>query len=145
MDDGLHVYRIACVLHSACERVLRSAERLNWEMQMKKENKPRSKHKAFSQMQFRLAGDDWLIALWNENNKQACYFLAEPIIADAGPAKGKSLGVLVSALERRGESTCTLPGLPKKFKTPDDAAEWLERRMDDYPGDTFEPQKVAAS
>jgi len=97
---------------------------------MKKENRPRVKHKAFGQMQFRLAGDDWLIALWSENNRQAMYFLAEPV----GPGEP---GVWVSALERRGESTSTFEGLPKKFKTVDAATDWIEARMDHYVGDTF--------
>lgn len=111
---------------------------------MKKENKPRVKHKMFGQLQFRLAGDDWLIGLWNENNKQAMYFLAEPI-AGEGAHKGEKFGYWVSALERRGETTSSFKGLPKKFKTTDDAAEWLEGKLDEYEGDEFVKQAPASA
>lgn len=104
---------------------------------MKKQNRPRVKHKEFGPMSFRLSGDDWLLALWNEANRQATYFLAEPIFGE-GSEKSKIIGYWVSALERAGESQSTLRGLPRKFKTPDAAVEWLEERaLPGYEGDTF--------
>lgn len=95
----------------------------------KKINRPHSKHKPFPTTQFRLIGNDWMICVHNCNNQQAHYFLAEPV--------EEGSGFTVYALNRAGNSTSSFPGLPRKFKTTDLAAEWLEDQADDYDGDTF--------
>jgi hypothetical protein len=106
-------------------------------MPTKKAHRPRVVHKAFSPTMYRLVGDDWIILLHNPHNGQACLFLAEPVLAPDGPAKGQGIGYWVSALERVGESASALKGLPRSFKTTLGAAEWLEERMESYAGDVF--------
>lgn len=102
----------------------------------KKIHRPRTKHAEFAETSFRLLGDDWILCIWCQANKQACYFLAEPDYG-SGPDAKKIIGYFVSALERAGESASALPGLPRRFKTTDAAADWLSTRLMDYAGDVF--------
>lgn len=103
-------------------------------MPARKANRPRSKHTEFALTQFRLVGNDWIIIIWCPHNRQACLFLAEPTYA---PDKRTIISYWVTALQRVGESKSALRGLPRSFKTPDLAAEWLEEEVDKYKGDVF--------
>lgn len=91
---------------------------------------PRSKHKPFATFQTKLAGGDWLIGTFCEENKQACYFLAEPT------ADGK---FVVSVLERAGTSTSSLKGFPCIIQNvlDDKLVDKIEERVAEYAGDTF--------
>lgn len=113
-------------------------------MPPKKINKPKTKHTEFATMQFRLAGDDWLIAIWNRHNRQACYFLAEPSEVDPKDKK-RALGYFVSSLEREGIARSVFPSLPRLFKTTDKAVDWLEDQIEGYAGDEFVPALPAGA
>ena len=100
------------------------------------------KHKPFASFCTRLQDNDWMIGVFNPNDKTAAYFLAEPIPPNSSEAQQlktkKASGpasYIVSALARQGLAETSIKGLPKKFKAVDDAMEWLESKIEEYEGD----------
>lgn len=111
---------------------------------------PKIKHKAFTSFMVKLQDDDWMLGIFNPNDKTAAYFLAEPAVTNSsakmtGSSKNKGSiisGYMISALSRQGMLETTIAGLPRKFKTVEDATEWLEGQVERYDGDTVKIDEV---
>ncbi len=116
-------------------------------MTKKQKVSPKVKHKPFASFCTKLQDQDWMIGIFNPNDKTAAYFLAEPTPKSANPPHGglketskakiaaHHSGFVVSALSRQGLVESTITGLPRKFKAVEDAMEWLEGQIDQYAGD----------
>lgn len=106
---------------------------------------PKIKHKVFTSFMVKLQDDDWMLGIFNPNDKTAAYFLAEPAVTNSsakmtGSSKNKGSiisGYMISALSRQGMLETTIAGLPRKFKTVEDATEWLEGQVEQYDGDNI--------
>lgn len=118
-------------------------------MSKKQKFSPKVKHKAFASFSVKLQDQDWMIGVFNPNDKTATYFLAEPTLPNknSGPqmkaTDHKHTGYLVSALSRQGLTESLFKGLPRKFKAVEDAMEWLESQIEQYDGDNAALSQIA--